>query len=98
MTLWAFQTNLSFDEDFLRGGDNDVTEPVQTKSSVPLRIGSMASARKLRKGTVRHLQMVGFTGAAANTTYDGGKFIQLHADAGAFVAGPWDETTIPTST
>ena len=95
LVMWGMQTNAALVENLPVGGDNVVTEPTTTRAREPIRVGSMLAARKMRKGAIRHLQMFGGAGGGANTTYDGGKFIQLHEVPGAFVAGPWDETTVP---
>ena len=77
-------------------GDADkvATEPIPTKVREPVWVVAMVSGAKMRKGTVRALSIV--QGGNAWDTYDEGRFIQLTPDNGCMIAGPWDETSVPT--
>lgn len=79
------------------GGDNVRSEPVITRAREPVRVVATQTARKIRKGTVRHLSAVGGATGSGGTTYDGGRFMQLNDAAGAFVAGPWDQLSVPVA-
>ena len=76
--------------------DKVATEIVPTKMREPLWIISGWNTRKMRKGTVRWMGIV--QGGNPNDTYDGGRWVQLHNVDGSFVAGPWDQTSVPSST
>lgn len=81
------------------GGPDDVVHAaVITRAREPIWLCKHVTVGKCRKGTPRHLQMLGGISGGPNTTYDGGKFVQLHDEPGAFVMGPWDETSVPRST
>lgn len=72
------------------------TEALPTKMREPLWVVSGWINRKMRKGTIRWMGIV--QGGNPNDTYDGGRWIQLHNTDGCLVAGPWDQTSVPSST
>jgi len=75
--------------------DRVATSLVPTKVREPLRIGSVDTTSKMRKGSIRHMTLV--QGGIAGQTLDGGKFVQLSSVSGAVVV-PWDSTTLPQAT
>jgi len=75
--------------------DKVATELLATKSREPIWVISGWSAKKMRKGSLRWLAVV--QGGNPNDTYDGGRWVQLHNIDGCLIAGPWDQTTVPTS-
>lgn len=92
----AGQTNSIVSKANTNTPDEVATAIVTTKVREPIRVGSVQTSFKMRKGTIRWFWVV--QGGNGTDTYDSKKFIQLSGTNGCIVVGPWDGVTVPNLT